>query len=142
MAFRADWYLWGGGAGIGALAEYADVKMRPVTARATNGELLALAALIAQAFGAGERQARTWGRAMDGAAGWAAGMLTEGLVRRGMVSQLAAASATAAVAAKAPSAPAATPSTPPGVRVPNASGSVGVPASAASAAFDLPMGGY
>ena len=138
MAFHADWYLWGGGAAVGAVAEYADVKMKPVTGRLTNGELVAGLTLIAQAFGAGDRNPRTWGRLLDGGAGWAAGMITEGLVRRGMFPAGGVVATTPAGTATAHSAGA----TVSGVRAVNPTGSVGIPASAASAAFDLPMGGY
>jgi hypothetical protein len=125
---QIDWYLWGGGAAAGGAAEYADVKMRPLSVSATNGELIGLGALAADAFGWFDRNPR-YARAVDGAAGWAAGMLTQGILRRRLV------------VPTMPTVPVISPQHP-SIPASSTKGPTGIPASGGSAAFDLPAGGY
>jgi hypothetical protein len=129
---RIESWLWGGGAAAGLAAEYADLKMRPFSANATNSELVALLALATDAFGWLDRNPN-YNKGVDGAAGWAAGQLTQGIARRRMLIQPA--------PAPTPPAPSSTPAktTPPAS---SPSGPTGIPAGGGSAAFDLPMGGY
>jgi hypothetical protein len=128
---RIESWLWGGGAAAGLAAEYADLRMRPFSANATNSELVALLALATDAFGWLDRNPN-YNKGVDGAAGWAAGALTQGIARRRMLIQ-----PTPAPVPPPSSTPAKT--TPPAS---SPSGPTGIPAGGGSAAFDLPMGGY
>lgn len=128
--FRLPWYRWGGAAAAGSLADYADIKMNPVSSRMTNSELLAAGLLLADSMGwmedgHGVRGAE-YAQAMRGGADWGAGMIAAGLVRRHLMPTVAT-TATTSTAAK--SAAVTTPTT-----------STGVNASGGSAAFDLPNG--
>lgn len=130
---QMDWGLWSGGAAAGATGDYLDVKTTPLSTRVTNSELFAGAILATQVMNLREITRRPfYNQALNGAAGWATGMLTAGILRRRLLpaTTTAPAAATTTATKSVPSA-----SAQPG-------GVTGVPASGGSAAFDLPAGGY
>ena len=130
MAFAIPWSRYGGAAGVAAVADYADLKLKPVSATITNSEGIAGLAILADVAGFLDRGPRV-AQAVDGAADWGVGMLTAGLVRRHF---------TAPVTAT----PVATTAAPASVVASYSAGAVGVPAGNASAAADVSnsIGGY
>jgi hypothetical protein len=135
---RIPWYRWGGGAAAGAVADYLDIRTKPLSTTLTNSELFAGLLLLADAMGWGGQYLE----AVHGGADWAAGALTAGIVRRRILPQ-----PTVTTTVVAPPAPAQTTPTPAATHPVQTHLTVspavgGVPASAGTAAFDLPMGGY
>lgn len=122
--FRVDSWGWGGAAAAGVAADMLDVKLKPVSARATNSELFALALAVFSGLGAPGIRNSNHSRAIDSAAAWGVGMLASDVARRQFFRP----------AAVAP--PAAGPSFNAGV----AGG--GVPASSSSAAMEIGNAGY
>lgn len=136
MAMEIPYYSWGGGAAAGVAGDYLDIKTKPVSSRVTNSELLAGAALAADAFGV-YRNARNpkevhYRDAIHGAAAWAAGVLAAGIARRHLLPTVT----------TTPTTPKPTTTTSSASASNTAGGVSGVPASGGSAAFDLPAGGY
>lgn len=129
---RIDYGLLGGGAAAGVVADYLDVKTTPLSTRVTNSELLAGAAIVAQAMHLPVVERKPlYAQAVNGAAGWAAGILAAGIARRHLLPP----TTTAPVPTTTTKSTAVNPA--------NTSGGVtGVPASGGSAAFDMPAGGY
>jgi len=124
---QIPWYRWGGGAAAAAVADYADVRMRPVSQQLTNSEIVALLALLADATGFQESgpRAPTYGDLVRGAADWGAGMLAAGIVRRHLTASAAPPVPTVVKTVANPY-----------------SGPAGIPAASMSAAYDLPTGGF
>jgi hypothetical protein len=132
------WYRWGGGAAAGAVADYLDVRTKPVSTTLTNSELFAGLMLVADALG--------WGGgyrdAIHGAADWAAGAITAGIVRRRILPQPVATVVTTAPVTTSSTTTTTTTRQPVQTHLTVSPGVGGVPASAGSPAYDLPMGGY
>jgi len=126
MPFRVDTYGWGGAAAAGAAADLLDVKLKPVSSRATNSELFALGLAVFSGMGAPGLRNPNYHRAVDSAAAWGIGMLSSDLVRRKLL--------TPAITAL----PATT--TQPAFNAGVASG--GVPASSSSVAMEIGNAGY
>jgi len=80
-----DWWNWGGAAAAAVAADYADVKLRPLSSRLTNSELIALGAILVSAFGSGYVRNPRYMDAINGGATWGIGMLASGLARRHLV---------------------------------------------------------
>lgn len=137
MALEIPYYSWGGGAAAGVAGDYLDIKTKPVSTRVTNSEILAGAALAADAMGV-YRNARNpkevhYRDAVHGAAAWAAGILAAGIARRHLLPTVS----------TTPTTPKPTTTSTSSASASNTAGGVsGVPASGGSAAFDLPAGGY
>jgi hypothetical protein len=123
ISVRTRWRPWTGAAVAAALADYADIKFRPVSQQLTNGEIVSLAAIAADVFGLGGR----YGDWVTGASDWAIGSLVSAFVKT-RLTPAPVPVPTRAAAAPAPAVP--------------AGAFAGVPASGGSQAFDLPMGGF
>jgi hypothetical protein len=80
--FRPNWNRYGGAAGAAVAADYLDVRVRPVSGRLTNSELLALGLLLADSFQYRIPFVSNYTGATEGAADWASGMLAAGIARR------------------------------------------------------------
>lgn len=129
---RIPYTRWGGAAAAGVLADYADVKMKPVSSQLTNSELVAGILLAMDAFGIGGPDGSRNGTLVDAGADYGVGLLAAGIARRHMLPP----------APVVTTAPATTTTTTHTTTTSSANGVTGVPASSGSAAFDLPMGGY
>lgn len=130
---RIDYGLLGGGAAAGVVADYLDVKTTPVSTRVTNSELLAGAAIVAQSLHLPALERKPlYAQAVNGAAGWAAGILAAGIARRHLLPPATTTPAPTTTTKSVPANPATSTS----------GGVTGVPASGGSAAFDMPAGGY
>lgn len=143
MPMVLDWWGWGGGAAAAVLSDYADARMRRISASLTNGELVQIAAVLTEAFDLGARWPASLGKLVDGAADYAFGALVSSIVRR----QLRPTAAPIPTVAAAPApAPAAAPPPAPAPAAPSPQSSsptpIGVPASGGSAAFNLPIPDY
>jgi hypothetical protein len=118
--FRPDWNRYGGAVGAAVLADYVDLRARPVSGRMTNSELLALVLALADSFGYNVPFVSNYPGALQGAADWGIGMLAAGIARRRLA-----------------------PPPPPPVQTtaPFGAGVAGVvPAASSSAAAELPSG--
>lgn len=82
MPFAPDWNRYGGAALAAAVSDYVDLKMRPVSGRMSNSELLAVGLALADSFGYGVPLLSRYPGAQQGAADWAVGMLAAGIARR------------------------------------------------------------
>ncbi len=122
--FRVDTYGWGGAAAAGVAADLVDVKLKPLSSRATNSELLALGLAIFSGMGTPGVRNSNHVRALDSAAAWGVGMLASDVTRRTLLKP-------------APVAPPAGPTQP----AFNA-GVGGVPANASSVAMEIGNAGY
>ena len=127
MTFRTDWNGWIGAAVGAGTSSVVDTRVRPLTTKASNGELLKVLFIAAQVLG----WAPKYSGYIDGAAEWAVGSLAGDFVARvttGALSFLPGGSPAPTVVAPAAAAPATT--------------GVAVPASSANASMDLPTPGY
>lgn len=75
---RSRWRPWTGAGAAAIIAEYADAKGSAVSSTLTNGELVALAAVAADAFGFGGHR---WNSYVEGGGSWGAGALIGSLAR-------------------------------------------------------------
>lgn len=123
--FRVDTYGWGGAAAAGVAADLLDTKVKPVSARATNSELFALALAVFSGMGAPGVRNSNYVRSIDSAAAWGVGMLASDVTRRTLLKPATVAPAAAAA---------------PAFNAGVAAG--GVPANASSAAMEIGNAGY
>lgn len=94
MRFQLPGYRWGGAAAASVVADYADVKMKPLSSRLTNSELVAAVLLAMDAFNFGISSNPNYATAERAAADWGAGSLASGIYRRQLIASAPAATTT------------------------------------------------
>lgn len=87
MRWQLPGYRWGGAAAAAVVADYADVKLAPISSRLTNAELVAAGLLVMDSFNIGISSNPNYATAERAAADWGAGSLASGVFRRQLIAQ-------------------------------------------------------
>jgi hypothetical protein len=125
VAFTFDAWGLGGAAAAGVAADLLDVRVKPLSSRATNSELLALGLILYSGFGQPGVRNPNYNRAIGSAAAWGAGMLAADLFRRQFLAPKVVA-----------------PPAPPQPQFNQGAAAVGVPAASGSASLEIGNAGY